>query len=789
MTRYFFITFIRNLRRHPGYSLVNILGLSIGITCAWIIFQYISFENSYDSFHTGAEKIYKIYPTMEFSNSPMFFMNTPIPMGKNLKESYPEVDQQVSTISYLKAKVWPVEKPELSQYATDFLFVDQAFFEVFNFPVSRGESDALFNTPNSIFISQQIAQTNFGSENPIGKEMAVHSSDSTHYFVIKGILEDMPDNTQFKASYLLSHAGYEIIRGPSSLDSWGNFGAETFLIFDDAEASTPFEPKIAEFYASKREEESLNSDFQFSLKPLTSLHLDENIGQAKKNRLLTFGLIAWAILIVACINYMNLATARASLRDHEIGVKKTLGANRKQLILQFLGEALIVSLLASFLAIILIDLIIPFVSNLVQKDFTPNIWLSPTSWFMILSLGILAGLLSGIYPALLLSNKGNLAKHFSQQIEKGILRKALVGVQFLVAALFIISILVIQKQLHFMQNQDLGFDEEHVVYVDIQDKDTGSKHEVLKSAFLTIPEVLSASSCNFSLDGKYGAMSIKPGNATEEAFIAISAVDTAFGKTLGIELIEGKWPKKNHLGAVDVEFVVNEQFIKTYGFEETVGTAISKEMPESIIVGIAKDFHSGSLKHPIKPMLIMGLSDENVSHIALKLQGSNMGKTLKKLEQTWKANIIGEPFSYSFLDEKLARMYDEERTFAKLIGIFSGLAIFIASIGLLALVAFTSEARSKEIGIRKVLGASVANILALLNRSFFLLIGGAFLVAIPLAIWLLQKWLEEFAYRITLKPDSFLWAGGILMGFTLITVSYYSLKAALADPVLALKDE
>ena len=789
MTRYFFITFIRNLRRHPGYSLVNILGLSIGITCAWIIFQYISFENSYDSFHPNAEKIFKIYPTMEFSNSPMYFMNTPIPLGKSLKESYPDISQQVSTISYLKAKVWPTSRPDLAQYATDFLFVDQDFFETFNFPTTIGEPKALFDGPNHMFITQKIAQTYFGKENPLGKEIAVHSSDSTHFFVVRGVLQDLPANTQFKVSFLLSHTGYQSIRGESSLESWGNFGAETFLIFENPELPSQFEPKIAEFYASKREEESLNSEFQFSLKPLTSLHLDEDIGQAKKNRLLTFGLIAWAILIVACINYMNLATARASLRDHEIGVKKTLGANRKQLIIQFLGEAIIVSLLAAFLAIILIDLAIPFVTNLVQKEFAQHIWLNPGSWGMILSLGILAGLLSGIYPALLLSNKGNLAKHFSQQIEKGILRKALVGVQFLVAALFIISILVIQKQLHYMQNQELGYNEDHVIYVDIQNRHIASKHEVLKSAFQTIPEVLSASSCNFLLDGKYGAMSIKPGNAKEEAFIAIAAVDTSFGKTLQLELLEGKWPRETHLGAIESEFVVNEQFVKDYEIQDAIGKPVSAEMPESKIVGVVKNFHSGSLKYSIKPLLIQGLSKENVRQIALKLQGSNIAKTLKKLEESWKENIAGEPFSYSFLDEKLARMYDEERTFARLIGIFSGLAIFIACIGLLALVAFTSEARSKEIGIRKVLGASIGNILALLNRSFFLLIGAAFFLAIPLAVWLLQKWLEEFAYRITLQPDSFLWAGGILMGFTLITVSYYSLKAALADPVLALKDE
>ena len=788
MIKYFLLTFVRNFKRHSGYSLVNILGLSIGIATTWIIFQYISFENSYDSFHPKADHVYKIYPTMEFSNSPTFFVNTPIPIGKGLKELYPEVQEQVTTISYLNAKVWPSKSPEFSQYNEDFLFVDQHFFEVFSFPLIRGTSEALFDGPNHMFISEQMATTYFASENPLGQEMAVHVYDSTHYFVVKGVLKDFPDNTKFTGHFLLSHTGYESLQGPSSLESWGRFAAETFLIFEDTRIAESFEDKIGEYYASQRKEEALDSKFTFSLKQLTQIHLDENIGQVKRSRLLTFALIGWAILLVACINYMNLATARASLRDREIGVKKVLGANRKQLITQFLGEAIVFGLIATILAIALIDLSIPHIANFVQKRFAEKILTQPNNWIVILGLGAGVGILSGIYPAWMLAGKGNLSKHFILKKEKGYLRKALVGVQFLVAAIMITSVLIIQKQLYFMQHEDLGFDKEQVVYIELP-RSVKSKHKVLKSSFLAIPEVLAASSCNFTLDGKYGATSITPPNAKEESFVMMTMADESFSETLKLPLVEGRWPKPSKLGAIEVEVLINEAFQKEFGLEQPIGLPFSEEQPESKIVGVVKDFHPGSLKYGIKPILIFGLTDQNVRHIALKIQGGNIPETLEKLEAEWRGAIVGEPFSYSFLEDRIDKLYEEERTFARLIEVFSGLAIFIGCIGLLALVAFTSEAKSKEIGIRKVLGASIGHILTLLNRSYFMLIGASFLLAIPLTVWLMQRWLDEFAYRINLHPASFLWAGAILMGFTLLTVSYYSLKAALADPVLALKDE
>lgn len=792
MIRHFFITFSRNLKRHPGYSAVNTLGLAIGITCAWIIFQYIRFENSYDSFHPDSTKIYQIISSFGGPNSSEEDLTvTPFPLGKSLAESFPKIDRETSTISYFRAKTWPRGETELAKYDSEFLFVDEAFFDVFDFPLIRGEPENLFEGPNILFISQQKAKSYFGNGDPLGREIAIQFSDSIHYFVVSGILKDFPDNTQFVADFVLSHQGYKKLNGADELESWSSFSTESFFVFEDIPIISEFELKITEVYYSKRKREGLSHDTQFSLLPLTSLHLHESFGQAKKSRLLTFALIGWVLLLVACINYMNLATARASVREQEIGIRQTLGANRKQLISQFLGESLIFSMIAALLAIAFIDLSIPYISNLVQKRFAVHTWSQPLSWLLILCLGIGTGLLSGIYPAFILSGKRNVSRHFVQRKEKGYLRKALVGVQFLVASVLIIAVLVIQKQIFFMQHQDLGFDKEQVIYVEIP-KSARKNHQILKSSFLAIPEVLSVSSCNFTLDGRVGTIpSITPGNSYGEASVSYALVDESFGKTLNLRLLGGRWPRPHKFGmwAQDPEVVVNESFQKKYGLDNPIGQPFSKENPNSKIVGIVKDFHYNSLKYGINPMIIFGLKSWSVRHIALKLQGGDIPETLQKLETVWNEETISEPFTYSFLEDRIDRLYKEERTFASLIRIFSGLAILIGCMGLFALVAFSAESRSKEIGIRKVLGARVRDILAILNRSFFLLIGGSFLIAIPLTIWLMQHWLSEFAYRIQLQPDSFLWAGGILMGVTFLTVSYYSLRAALADPVLALKDE
>lgn len=803
---------LRNLFKHKFYSLINILGLSIGLTCFLMISLYVVDELSYDTFHSDADRIYRMDFTGNINGSEFITALASAPAGPTMPVEFPEVEAATRLRS---TGNWIIkEKNSEDAYNEDaVVYADHNFFQFWDFRLKSGNPETCLERPNTLVISESLASKVFGEENPVGKIVVLDNNDD---WEVTGVFEDMPTNSHFNFEMMLSM----VSREESKSKMWMSFNFNTYLKLqegydpNDLEAKFPgliekyIGPEIQNFMGASLEEfYEAGNDAGFYLFPLLDIHLkSDKLGELTVNGdmkyVLIFTAIAMFILILACINFMNLSTARSAGRAKEVGVRKVMGAYKSQLRKQFLTEAFLITFISILIAYGLSFLLLDQFNTLADKAMVFNSLLSPAFLLIMLGVLIVVGFLAGSYPAFFLSKfrpvevlKGKL----NLGLKGGGLRSTLVVLQFCVSIIMIIGTAIVYQQLSYIQNKKLGYSKDHILMIHdpwlMDEKAESYKNEVLQHSNIlsgTMSSFLPVNTANNNNAWFPGSNSTK----SETYIFHEYQVDHDYMETLDIELKSGRSFSKD-FPSDSLAVVLNEAAMHKLGWtlEETIGKTMSTfdGFQDSIytvsykVIGVVKDFHFTSLRDQIEPLIFeLGRSRGFVS---FKITSENIPATIGFLEDKWNEFAPSQPFAYSFLDERFNEMYENEQKLGKIFGVFAFLAIFIACLGLYGLAAFTAEQRRKEIGVRKVLGASIASIITLLSKEFLKLVGIAFLIAAPISYYFMSEWLQDFENRTNINLMVFLLAGIIALVIAWVTMGFQSWNAARINPARSLKDE
>ena len=794
---------LRSLIRRPGYSGINILGLAIGITCCMLILLYIRNELSYDRYHEHADRIYRVVNG--------HIARTPTAVGPTLTELFPEVEEYARMRGTVN--IWMMAYKDNTFYERDVYRVSKDFLSIFSFPLVRGNLQTALDdyalSEQTVVISESMANKLFGDEDPMDKLIRADDEEDLR---VTGIMKAVPPNSHFAADYLVSeHLDVENRR---ELFSTNWFGAQHYTYVLLAEGTDPvaLEDKIARWADTYEPLQPLKAQglpFDFRLQPVTDIHLRSHLeqdlaGNSDIGYIYVFSVVAFSIVLIACINFMNLATARSTIRAREVAIRKTVGAQRGELIIQYMGESMLSAGLALVVAMGLFMAILPWFNTLVGTVFQINYLENPEVLLWLIGITLFVGLLSGSYPALFIS-RFHPAKIIKGEITSGItgsmLRKGLVVVQFTLSILLIISTAIVYQQLDYMQNRQLGFDKDQVVIIPLtggaeQDFDT------FKARLSRSPHVQGVTR-SVLMPGRMASAAGMPPFATrladqsEENMPRIPAlfVSADFEETLGLELLAGR-PFSSVLADDSLNAVImNRSAVERLGLttpEEIVGRRIHPGRytgPPIRIIGVVEDFHMHSFHNTVEPMQLRLLNRGGGGQAAIRLQARNIPDGIRAIEETWASIFPHYPLAYSFLDEDFARLYQSERRTGNLLGAFSFLAIFIACLGLFGLAAFTTRQRTHEVGVHKVMGASVPRIVFMLSKDFLKLVAIAVPVAWGLAYWAMSNWLQNFAYRVDIGPGWFLIAAFLALAIALVTVSFKAVTAALMNPVESLRSE
>lgn len=807
MFGHYFTTSLRNFYKRKGFSLINILGLSFGVLVCILMAFYIQDELTYDRFHDKAERIYRTTISFQSEAKDGIISKIPFPAKAVLIEDYPEVEKVVRFYTNAALNNIPLISYGGKAYTEEnFMFTDPEIFEVFDFKLIKGDSKTALQVHTNVLLTEATAKKYFGNEDPVGKVLRYQNETD---LTVTGVVENPPSNSYIQFDFLApvnlhryKWMGGKDGEGYDLETDWNWAGCWLFALLKEGTDPLVFEQKL-QAIAKKYFDEPGKMTYAINLLSLSNLHFDADTGaemSAGGNRTQVYGLsiIVLLILLIAGINYMNLATARASERGREVGVRKVLGAGRGQLIGQFLGEAMILSLLAVLVAGGLAELLEPWFNTFTDKKLAIDVFSNPTNLLMLLSAGGLIGLLSGLYPAFVLSGfqpVKTLKNIFVAPTRSGIsIRKTLVVVQFAISIILIIGVLVIWQQLDYLRNKDLGFQKENVLLVKngwaIKDQLGVLKNELESQASIDklyqgyVPGQ-PAFSNTFEVEGK-----------TEATRMAVRHVGFDFFDMFHLPLVEGRAFIPGSSSDSSEAIIINEAALKHLNWtaEEAVGKQMGLNQGGGDtdskynlrVIGVAKDANFEPLHQALDPVVFKANS---FGDVAIRVKTGQLGAALQDLEKTWQSVITDWPLEYTFLDDKLAQKYLKEEKLSQMIQYFAVLAIFIALMGLLGLVALTVHQRYKEIGIRKVLGASVGQIVTLLSRDFLKLVLVAIVVAVPVAWYLMREWLADFAYRIDLGIGVFLVAGILAVLLTMVMVGWQTFRAAGADPVEALKVE
>lgn len=776
---------VRNLARHRMYSAINVFGLAVGMTCCLLILVFVQYELSYDRFHTKADQIYRVMR----GNTPRM----PAPVAPLIQADYPDIQ----VVRLLPRFQNPVHVNH-QHFKDDIAFVDASFFNVFTFPLIKGDDKTALKAPYTAVISETIAQKYFGQADPIGQMLKIDVDHLAEYR-ITGIMRDMPVNSHFEFDVLTSFESlYDFLNAEITSRESGRY-TYTYALLPEGRTET-FRDYLRVF--GSRYSEGLEADYRFDMMPLTQIHLYSQPNYQLKvngdiNQVYLFSSVAGLVLLIACFNFMNLATARSAHRAREVGMRKVAGAYRAQLMGQFLGESVLLSVGALVLAVALTEVFIPVLGGFLGRD----LMLVYNSWqvlFGLTSIAVGVGVLAGVYPALFLSGfqPAEVLKGRFGSTRKGVgFRRVLVVVQFAISVVLVVATGIVMQQKQFVRDKNLGFDKDHVVVIRSASGVVPQDIDRLRKAFLQHPNVRGVSAST-GIPGRRTithTVYLKAGGEAEQTRHGPKLImaDEDFIDTYNIEMLSGRnfdpnraEDKKNWV------FLINETAVEMYGWRDPIGKDIvfSHNRGGGKVIGIVKDFHFASLHTRVQP-LIIAYRVPWVSYISVKIGPDNVANTLALLEETWRTlhpDLLLDSF---FLDEQLNQLYRAEERMGTLLGMFSSIAILISCLGLFGLAAFTVERRTKEIGIRKVLGASVSQIVLLLSKEFAWLVLVANVIAWPLAFWSMRAWLENFAYRVAIDPAIFLIGGVLALIIALLTVSFHAIKAAQSNPVEALKVE
>jgi ABC-type antimicrobial peptide transport system permease subunit len=777
---------VRNLLKSKSFSFVNILGLTIGMAAAMLILLWIQNELEHDRFYPKINRIYKMYNRDKFNGEMWAWSSTPKIMAPTIKKDYPEVEDatRFSQQSFLLT----VGDKKLNEQAA---FVDSSFLSMFDMPLIKGNSASL-NGNYTIVITEKLAKNLFGNEDAMGKIIKIDSVDN---FTVTGILKNS-NNTSFYYDFLLPWSYKIKIKGDDQY--WGNNSVQTYVLLKENASQSAFDDKVKNITIdhTKNGEKSATQVFSYPLSKVWLYGKNEN-GKLVDGRIVTvrlFGIIAAFILLIACINFMNLSTARSEKRAKEVGIRKVVGANKNSLIIQFIGESILVAFIAGILALVLVQLCLPSFNTLVNKQLFIE-YSSFFFWKQLLLFIIITGLLAGSYPAFFLSSfepikvlKGSFrAAHAAVNP-----RKVLVVLQFTFAIILIISTIIIGRQIKYAQERDLGYTQNNLIYVFLEG-DIDKNYNIIKQSLLNSGAAISITKSGNPITQRWSdSWGFSWEGCTEEDkkidFIRMSS-DGDFTKTLGTTIVEGRDIDPKNYPADSTSVLLNETAVKKMRLKHPVGMVINADDRKWTVIGIVKDFILESPYDPINPTMVMGpKSWFNVMHIRLN-PAKSIPENIKLAEQVFKQYNPQYPFNYLFVDDDYAKKFADTKRTATLAALFAGLTIVISCLGLFALAAFMAQNRIKEIGVRKVLGASVTSITTLLSKDFLKLVLIAFVIASPIAWYAMNKWLESYTYKISVEWWVFAATGLISVIIAFVTVSYQAIRAANANPVKSLKTE
>lgn len=778
---------LRNFRKQKIYSSINLIGLAVGITCSFLILLYVIDETSYDKFYKNSGRIYEVVQGEELESE-----ITPSIISPLFKKEFPEIEESARIYNYTLYGPVVINYEDIKFQENSFYFGDSTTSKIFSFYFIYGEPLNSLNRPNTVLITEKISQKYFGNENPLGKTIKMNNELE---FEITGVIKNIPSNSHLQFDFM---ASLHTRKGWSQLtdEKWEGANFTTYLLLQNEHLKSSLEEKIPALINREIGDELTKSGttLRIGLIPLTDIHL---IQHGNITYVYLFSGIAVLILFIACINYMNLATARAMSRAREVGMRKVLGAFRKQLIGQFYGESFFLAFISVGISAALIKLSLPFFNEISNKELVINFLTEPNYFVLLLIIGIVVGFISGSYPALLLSSfiPSKVLKGTFKTSASGIIfRKGLVVFQFLVSVFLIVSTTVIYTQLKFMQNKNLGFSKEQVVILPIGDKVLLEKYETLKGELLKNTNIKNASAISSYPGYMLGGYSITGEGLPENVFYETKgiAADKEILQTLDIELIAGSsFPSSAQTPEGDgYYFVLNEKLVNNFGWniQDAVGKRVSMNGRKGIVSGVMKDFNFESLHKEIGPLTFF-YQPQNFQYLLVKINTDKITNTLSFIENIWNELAPHRPFEYLFLDQEYELLYKNEERTEKIFSTFSALAILIACLGLLGLASFAAEQKKKEIGIRKVLGAGVYSIVALLSKEFTKLVLAAIVIAVPLSYFAMEKWLQNFAFKISIGHEIILFAIVSTMLIALITISFQTIKISLLNPAKVLKDE
>lgn len=813
MIKNYFKVAFRNLWKNKGYSAINIFGLAIGLASCLLITLYVTDELSYDRHFKNADRIYRINSDIRFGGADLHMTQTSDMMGELLKKDYPQVEEYT--------RLYTNDGPKLIRKGNEFITetrvanADSTFFSVFQLPSIEGNTGTALNEPNTVVITESAAKKYFGSVKVMDKTIEVKEDNASKPYKITAVIKDIPKETHFNFEFLFSmkNVNYQ----------WGQLTSHnfhTYLLFKPGTDYKAFEKNFDQYsdkyvlpYAqhfvkinSMDEFRKAGNKLEYTLIPLTGIHLHSDFNfeitpSGNIQYVYIFSAVALFILILACINFMNLSTARSAKRAKEVGIRKVLGTERKALIGQFLVESTIMAVISLLIALAIAYLILPLFNDVAAKSLSVKDLLGRNIFPFLILLPFVVGLLAGSYPALFLSKfkpiavlKGNANTNF----KKSNLRNALVVFQFWISIMFIIGTIIVYSQLNYIQNKKLGFNKDQVLIIDGAYA-LGNNVQVFKNDVLALQGVSSGTLSSY--------LPVTNSSRSDNSYSKEAVMDTKSGidmqtwridydyiKTMGMEIVKGRNFSKDY-GSDSAAMLITETTARMLGFDDPIGKTIYS--PTGIpgdgalvpiqVIGVVKDFHFESLRKKLGPLcFFLGNSTGLAS---FKVSAAGVKNLIPQIEKKWKALAPGMPFSYRFMSDSFNEMYRSELRAGTLAIVFAILAVFIACLGLFGLVTYMAEQRTKEIGIRKVLGASVSNVVTMLSKDFLILVAIASVLAFPLAWWAMHKWLQDFEYRINISMWVFVVAGVIALLIALLTISYQAIKAAISNPVKSLRTE
>ena len=788
----------RNLLRGRTFSVINIMGLDIGLTAFLLLALYIKDELGYDKHHEKAERIYRV--SREFlsddGSTSLHLAQVAPPYGPLIAQDFPEVERMVRMLETNAT----IRHGDVLFNEEKVFFAEDGFFDLFTVNLVHGDARTALKDPFTIVLSAPMAEKYFGDENPVGKMMRVNNQGE---MMVSGVFEPLPSQSSMHPHFLISFSTLndDRVYGVEQLrTNWGNNAFNTFLLLPETYDSQQLVNAFPEFQ-NKHMGENTSKWSILHLMKLTDIHLhshtDSEIEPTSDIRYVYFfSAIALFILIIACINYMNLTTARSAKRAKEVGMRKVVGAQRGQLIRQFLTESLLYTIIALLVSIVLVTVTLPFLNDLASKSILLTNLFRPSFLAIIVAVMLFTALVSGSYPAFFLTAfqpikvfKGKVAT----DVKKGVLQQLLVTVQFAIAVLLIICTTVVYNQMRHVQDFKLGYSKEQVVLMPARGDSTAfesARQQLIQHAGITDVARSSRIPTGRLLDGQTAFVMRGGELAPVGAMIKGLAIDEQFIPTYQIELVAGRNLSREHPSDRTEGFILNESAIKTLGWDnpaDAIGNVFAYGDQRGHIIGVTKAFHFESLHQQVVPLAMA--MDGGFGWWSVRMSGGDIKSALSHLESVWKARFPDNPFTYDFLDDRFSALYEKEQTQQVLFGIFAGIAIFISCLGLLGLSMFMAELRMKEVGIRKVLGASVMGIVQLLSKDFLKLVLIAIFIAAPVAWWLMSAWLDDFAYRITIQWWMFAVAGLAAVVIAVATVSWQAIRAAVANPVDSLRDE